>query len=185
MRASSELTRRRRRMKPAAVSDPAQTLEGLLAKHAIVLVGGSARVVAWKPRGLYPGDTGNVIDLMHEAAFRLYYRHLYVLAPVASGGTTRVSLAARFFDVAERYPGLVYAPGEGEVVSGQFNMWRGFGVTPAAGDWILMQAHIKNVLAAGDDEVHACGGKAVQQIDHEVVPVVDRRPERRLDSGTA
>ena len=140
-------------MKPAAVSDPAQTLEGLLAKHAIVLVGGSARVVAWKPRGLYPGDTGNVIDLMHEAAFRLYYRHLYVLAPVASGGTTRVSLAARFFDVAERYPGLVYAPGEGEVVSGQFNMWRGFGVTPAAGDWTLMQAHIKNVLAAGDDEV--------------------------------
>ena len=39
--------------------------------------------------------------------------------------------------------------------------------------------------AAGDDEVHACGGEAVQQRDDEVVPVVDRRPERRLDSGTA
>ena len=37
---------------------------------------------------------------------------------------------------------------------------------------------------AGDDEVHACGGEAVQQSDDEVVPVVDRRPERRLDSRT-
>ena len=39
--------------------------------------------------------------------------------------------------------------------------------------------------AAGDHEVHTRGGEAVQQRDDEVVPVVDRGAERRLDSRTA
>lgn len=35
-----------------------------------------------------------------------------------------------------------------------YNLWRGFAVEPAEGDWSLMQAHVLDVLASGD-EAHA------------------------------
>lgn len=40
-------------------------------------------------------------------------------------------------------------------MGGRLNLWRGFGVEPAPGDWSLMQRHIKEVLAAGDEEASA------------------------------
>jgi hypothetical protein len=131
--------------------DPATALEMLLEKHALVLVGGTARIVGWKPRLLYPGDTAEAIELLNEAGFKLYYKHLYILESVPGGGQVRVSIASKFLDQARRYAGLIFAPGEGDVVAGQLNMWRGFGVVPAAGDWSRMQDHIRNVLATGDD----------------------------------
>lgn len=48
---------------------------------------------------------------------------------------------------------LIFLPGGGEILEGdQFNLWQGFGVQPKAGDWSLMQAHIRDVLAGGDPE---------------------------------
>lgn len=46
---------------------------------------------------------------------------------------------------------LVFLPGGPEVLDGdQLNLWQGFGVQPKPGDWSLMQAHIRDVLAGGD-----------------------------------
>ena len=50
------------------------------------------------------------------------------------------------------YGGVVYCPGKGLVVGGKLNLWRGWGVEPHAGKWPLMQAHIKNILAKGNEE---------------------------------
>jgi hypothetical protein len=47
---------------PAVVENPVAELETLLTKHAIVLVGGSARIISWRRRGLYPGDECRVLD---------------------------------------------------------------------------------------------------------------------------
>jgi hypothetical protein len=138
---------------PAVVENPVAELETLLTKHAIVLVGGSARIISWRRRGLYPGDECRVLDLLSEAALKLFYRNKYTLEPSPDGGQKRVSLASKFFDLAERYGGLVYAPGEAEVLGGQYNMWRGFAIKAAPGNWPLMQAHIRDVIASGDDEV--------------------------------
>lgn len=47
---------------------------------------------------------------------------------------------------------LAFLPGGAEVLEGdQLNLWNGFSVQPAPGDWSLMQTHIREVLAAGDD----------------------------------
>ncbi|WP_154664678.1 DUF5906 domain-containing protein [Gemmobacter nectariphilus] len=47
---------------------------------------------------------------------------------------------------------LVFAPGGGDEVGDQLNLWRGFGVVPAPGDWSRMRAHVREVLAGGDPE---------------------------------
>lgn len=150
----AELSEMQERVRvPAVVENPAAKLDALLTKHAIVLVGGSARIISWRRRGLYPGDESSVLDLLSESGFKLFYRNLHMLESLPDGGKKRVPLASKFFDLAKRYGGLIYAPGESEIIDGQFNMWRGFPIEPVPGNWPLMQAHIRNVIASGDDEV--------------------------------
>jgi hypothetical protein len=48
------------------------------------------------------------------------------------------------------YPGLTFRPNGGEVVDGRLNLWRGWGVQPAQGDWSLMRRHLEEVVAAND-----------------------------------
>jgi len=47
------------------------------------------------------------------------------------------------------YEGMVFEPGRD--VPGYYNLWQGFGVQPIEGDWSLMQQHIREVLAGGDE----------------------------------
>ena len=136
-----------------ARADAGAELETLLKKHAIVLVGGSARIISWRRRGLYPGDECRVLDLLSETGFRLFYRNLYILDPSPDGGQKRVRLASKFLDLADRFGGLVYAPCEDEVLDGCYNLWRGFAIEAKPGNWLLMQAHIRDVIASCDDEV--------------------------------
>jgi hypothetical protein len=49
--------------------------------------------------------------------------------------------------------GLVFRPGEPEVVDDELNLWKGFGIQEKEGKWPLMRAHIKRVLAAEDKEM--------------------------------
>lgn len=50
------------------------------------------------------------------------------------------------------YPrGLILDP-SGNCDPRAYNLWRGFGVEPTPGDWSLMKAHIRDVLARGNDD---------------------------------
>jgi hypothetical protein len=51
------------------------------------------------------------------------------------------------------FRGVTFKPGGEPVVDGHMNLWRGFGVQQAPGDWSLMQTHIREVLADGDDKL--------------------------------
>lgn len=48
------------------------------------------------------------------------------------------------------FSGLTFQPGGPLIVGGDLNLWRGFGVEPRAGDWSLMQTHIRQALADGN-----------------------------------
>jgi hypothetical protein len=53
------------------------------------------------------------------------------------------------------YEGLTFRPDlNQQEVDGQFNLWRGWGVEPVEGDWSLMQAHLRDVVAGGDDSYY-------------------------------
>ena len=50
-------------------------------------------------------------------------------------------------------PGVVFEPSTTPLERpGALNLWRGFSVEPKKGDWSLMQAHIRNILANGNAE---------------------------------
>ncbi len=49
-----------------------------------------------------------------------------------------------------QYRGLTFEPAAEREINGRLNLWRGWGVQPAPGDWSLMKRHIVDVLAAGD-----------------------------------
>jgi len=51
-----------------------------------------------------------------------------------------------------QYQGIVFSPEKD--VPGFYNLWRGFGVEPKSGDWSLMNQHIFEVVANGDQAVY-------------------------------
>lgn len=70
--------------------------------------------------------------------------------PKSPGARANVWLAR--FDRRE-YQGVVFVPGdERKTVNGYCNLWQGWGVAPAPGDWSLMREHIETVLASGNSE---------------------------------
>jgi hypothetical protein len=51
-----------------------------------------------------------------------------------------------------QYEGVLFKPGAENVINDHFNLWQGFGVTRAAGDWSLMQWHVLHVVCSGNEE---------------------------------
>lgn len=85
--------------------------------------------------------------------FRNRYMHRKTQVGVDDEGKPILVPLGKFWLGHERrrqYAGIVFQPGEGDVINGHLNLWRGFAVEPRPGDWSLMQDHIDNVLASGD-----------------------------------
>lgn len=53
-----------------------------------------------------------------------------------------------------QYDGLVFEPSGENVIGGRLNLWRGWGIEPKAGNWSLMQQHIKQALASSNQEIY-------------------------------
>jgi hypothetical protein len=153
--------------KPGARSEtqqeqPAPPKEGssdalteLLAKYSIVLVGGSARIITWKKHRLYNigvGGEHEVPNLMTEGSFRLYHRDKFTWIKGTDEKLVRQQLTNLFLDQARRHDDLVFIPGADREVGSALNLWRGFGITPKRGSWPLMRAHMREVMAAGNEE---------------------------------
>jgi DNA primase len=101
-----------------------EKLNRLLAEYAIVLVGGSARIIGWKRRRLYAGDGGEheVPNLIRPDAFRLFHRDKFQAIKGADGKTGRQQLANLFLDQARRFDDLVFIPGADPTVGNQLNL---------------------------------------------------------------
>jgi hypothetical protein len=134
------------------------------AKFTVVQDGGKVFVLRFDLQVQTRGD-GRVVHqrlvptFMSFGDFYNYYKNKVVWIDNGKGGSRPESLGKWWAGHPERrtVEGLTFRPGAavGELVEGRLNLWRGFGVEPAAGDWSLMQQHIKEVLAAGDEEAAA------------------------------
>ena len=90
--------------------------------------------------------------------FHNYHKNQKVWAVNESGEVKAVPLGNWWTSHERRrtYKGLIFRPDVHDaVVNGRLNLWRGWGVEPQPGDWSLMRQHIREVLAAGDDEADA------------------------------
>lgn len=101
------------------------------------------------------GQTRNTVTLQSFDDFRnRYMNRPVVVATDKDGNPVKKPLGATWLAWPHRRQNhsLVFAPGEGDEVGEQLNLWRGFGIAPAPGDWSLMRTHIRDVLADGDPE---------------------------------
>ena len=112
-------------------------IERLLDQHAVAMIGGKTRVTSRVRR--WDGGEGLALSTMTD--FGNYYGNL--------GRRT----IARFGMLAQRFRGLVCAPwASAESIGEQMNLWRGWGVQPAAGNWSLIRRHMLEVVSDGEPE---------------------------------
>jgi hypothetical protein len=119
-----------------------EQLEELNSKYCVVKVGGKTRVLSFREE-----ETGRSVPQYETCDdFKNFMQNRYV---------GQKKLGHWWLEHRDRrqYGGVVYRPGQPEVVSNCLNLWRGFGIKPQPGDWSLMRKHIKEVLAAGKQEV--------------------------------
>ena len=150
-----QITRCRKEWRKAggkfAAGSTAEFFRELLATHSVVMVGGNAYVATWR-QSLLPGNS-EVLNLIKVQAFGIYYGNRMWFGSDGRGQLKAIPISKPFAGMAKRYPALAYAPGESSEVNGALNLWRGFGVEALPGSWTLMQAHILDVLADGDEAV--------------------------------
>jgi Family of unknown function (DUF5906) len=134
---------------PVAVPPPA--IKELNDKHAVIgNLGGKCVVMEWVPSVIMPG--AKELSYQSFTSFRERYANEYV---DLDGPHGRIPKAAYWLTHPQRrqYEGMDLMPnGPAVLPGGYLNLWRGWGVEPRKGSWRLMQRHIAEVLANGNQE---------------------------------
>ncbi len=127
-------------------------------KHAVIgNVGGKCRVLDWVPAD---GQNGILVPTFQTIAD---FRNRYNDEPVFTdeGKVERGNFWLDRKDKA-KFDGILFCPGKPAVISiGKagdlptisLNMWRGWGVEAAPGDWSRIRWHIENILGGGNEEM--------------------------------
>lgn len=151
--ARRQVAQARERVTQDAAEEQDPELRELNERHAVLTQeAGKCRVLSWETTEL--DDTRQVPILQTFEDFRNRYMHRRVAVPNGNGGFAEKPLGEWWLRNPQRrqYLGLKFLPGEPAEVSGYLNLWRGWAVEPKAGDWSRMEAHVREVLAAGDDQ---------------------------------
>jgi hypothetical protein len=113
-------------------------------------IGGKCLVGEMVPN---PAGSGQMLSLQSIEAFKAWYNNQYVVVPDDKGNEKRKPLGTYWIGHHKRrgYEGVDLVPNAPqELPDGKLNLWRGYGVEPKQGDWLLMARHVYNVLAGGD-----------------------------------
>jgi hypothetical protein len=132
-----------------------QAIAAMNRQHAIIEnVGGKAVIASWEPSTIDPSRL--VVVFQNKESFLLRYSNRFVSIEVhdGKGGTIKVPLGHWWLGHRDRqqYRGVTFRPGGEKTVSELLNLWQGWGVEAVAGDWGLIQEHIRVVLAGGNKE---------------------------------
>lgn len=114
---------------------------------ALVMIGGQA-IVLQEDRKVFDGRVD--IKYMSIAGFKEFYGNRQVMV-----GKQQIPESAYWLKHEERrsYTSVVFEPRAKEPDA--YNLWRGFSVDPdSTGDWSLLDEHIKENLAKGDESLY-------------------------------
>lgn len=138
---------------------PDVALEAMNAKHAVIEIDGTDCVVMSRVAEEIGGNRRDKIAVQSFEALRKRYMNRPVLVgrDPKTNVPILVPLGKWWLEQPRRaqYLRVVFEPGGPPQIGRDYNLWQGFGVKPRAGDWSLMKAHIRDVLAGGDPESEA------------------------------
>jgi hypothetical protein len=121
-------------------------------KHAVISnLGGKCVIMEWVPSAISEGQK----ELSYQSfqAFRERYQNQYVVVDNGRGRWETEPFAPFWLSHPHRrqYEGLDLVPGGPAILpNGYLNLWKDWGVEPRKGSWRLMQRHIAEVLANGN-----------------------------------
>jgi len=170
---------------PQPSSNP---LADMNAKYCVVLDGARTRVLTFEQ---FVQQIGRYRHVRYVPTFLAFedFRNLY-LHRVVPAGDKFVPVGHWWLrnPARRQYAGVVFEPGQGEVVEGRLNLWRGWGVEPKPGDWSRMRAHIEEVLAKSNEDhaayIHNWLAWAVQYPDQRAEVANVFRGGRGTGKGT-
>jgi RepB DNA-primase from phage plasmid len=144
----AEIRRAKEKANDSANAASAYSLTRMNEEYAIVRDGGKTRVLYFDEQML-GHSRREVATFMSFADFRNYHGREYILGPKQK----RTPLGNWWLrhPQARQYKGVVFDPNGASVVEGKLNLWKGFAIKPEAGNWTLMERHIREVVAAGDE----------------------------------
>lgn len=102
-------------------------------------------------------ESPGIVGYMKEREFGLLYRNKTITVSSGQNGTKQTSAVTSWLTSPDRRTfegGARFAPGQ-NLPPDQFNTWRGWPVTPTAGDWSNFREFMHEVICAGDDLVFA------------------------------
>lgn len=120
---------------------------------AIRDVGGKCLILCWAPS---KAEKGVVIPVFQTfKSFSEFHNNEYIKINVKKGDSTEEKVVQKGsywlrWRKRKSYQGIDLSPDPAELPPGYLNLWSGFAVEPAPGDWSLMKQHILDVLAQGD-----------------------------------
>jgi Bifunctional DNA primase/polymerase, N-terminal/Family of unknown function (DUF5906)/Primase C terminal 2 (PriCT-2) len=120
---------------------------------AIGDVGGKCLILNWAPS---KAEKGVLIPVFQSfKSFSEFNNNQYIKINVKKDGASEekiVQAGSYWLKWRKRksYQGIDLSPDPAELPPGYLNLWSGFAVEPAPGDWSLMKRHILDVLAQGD-----------------------------------
>lgn len=124
-------------------------------KHAVVWLSGKCVILT---ETIDPHFNRPTVEFSPPKDIVNYYRNRLVEAGTTASGKPRYEKLGNYWlDHPDRrqYPGVVFAPDQppGHSESGHYNLFKGFGVQSAQGDWSLFRQHIFEVIADGNREI--------------------------------
>jgi hypothetical protein len=136
----------------ASAATPADTLSTLIddfnSQYAVVNEAGQAVVYE---QAIDPIRNRKVLVRIRFSDLKKFYQNRPVTVPIADGRSVTKSAAEWWLNDIRRRQylgGVVFDP-TGSAPKDCWNLWSGFSVEPASGDWHLMQDHIRKVICGG------------------------------------
>jgi hypothetical protein len=154
--------------KPAAAAEEAEAAEReeenedrlteLNINNCVVLDGGKTMVLRFEQVEHIAGGekyTYLLPTFLRFGDFRNFYLNRRVEIETQNG-TKWVDLGSWWLEHSHRrqYAGVIFRPAGASIINNRYNLWIGWGVEPKQGDWSLLRKHIREVLAAGDEDVY-------------------------------
>jgi hypothetical protein len=132
--------------------EPLVALNDINRNHAVITnLGGKCVVMEWVPSLIAPGTMEP--SYQRFTTFRERYGNRYVKEEVGKGKTQEKELGTWWLKnpMRRQFDGIALVAVPQRVLPGnRLNLWRGFGVKPEPGDWKLIERHIYEVIANGD-----------------------------------
>jgi Family of unknown function (DUF5906)/Primase C terminal 1 (PriCT-1) len=145
---------------PPGDPGPDGELEWMNATYTVLTQEGSKfRIMVWRPSEVDPSRPEPVLltrqDFLDGCSNQKFSRT--VKDKTGEDQVEEVAIGPWWLANPGRreYRALRFEPLKGPEIEGYLNLWRGFGVTPAPGDWSLLRNHVLEVLAGGNDKYAA------------------------------